>query len=329
MRRAYFNGKTAAAAGLFLFLMICPACAQVPDSPREVEFQYLVHIKGIPEDARNVRVWFPVVQNTPLQDVRRFEINPEEGPRMTSDDRFGNEMIYLDTATPETKDLQIFARYQVKRSAFVNRPDNPYARNEKGREDLKRFLLPDRLVPVNAETRQLASLVTGGKTTSWDKARAIYDYVIEHTEFSRKVPGWGYGNAERIILLKTGDSTDFHSLFIALCRSSGIPAKFIIGVDLPTREREFISSYYAWAEFHDETLGWVPVDIARAKATGQEDAFFGAVDANRLQLSHGRDIRLEPEPEGGPLNFFVYPYVEVDGRLHRDLTVTLKHKDIP
>ena len=31
-------------------------------------------------------------------------------------------------------------------------------------------------------------------------------------------------------------------------------------------------------------------------------------------MSSGRDLVLEPKQQGGPVNFFIYPYLEVDGK---------------
>lgn len=50
------------------------------------------------------------------------------------------------------------------------------------------------------------------------------------------------------------------------------------------------------------------------KAKQKQDYFFGSVDANRVQLSIGRDIALSFKQDGPALNYFVYPYVEVDGK---------------
>ena len=35
---------------------------------------------------------------------------------------------------------------------------------------------------------------------------------------------------------------------------------------------------------------------------------------NRVQFSMGRDLVLNPPQSGEPLNYFVYPYVEVAGK---------------
>lgn len=42
----------------------------------------------------------------------------------------------------------------------------------------------------------------------------------------------------------------------------------------------------------------------------------------------GRDIRVEPPQAGDPLNYFIYPYVEVDGRPYTGVTWTLHFQDL-
>src|SRR5207248_8121488 len=46
----------------------------------------------------------------------------------------------------------------------------------------------------------------------------------------------------------------------------------------------------------------------------KKDYFFGAHDDNRVQFTVGRDIRLDPPQQGAPLNYFIYPYGELDGK---------------
>jgi len=81
------------------------------------------------------------------------------------------------------------------------------------------------------------------------------------------------------------------------------------------RSRLRSAGYHCWAEFYAPKTGWIAVDISEAwKAKQKEDYFFGSVDANRLQLTTGRDIALSPKQDGPALNYFVHPYVEVDGK---------------
>jgi transglutaminase-like putative cysteine protease len=104
-------------------------------------------------------------------------------------------------------------------------------------------------------------------------------------------------------------------VFISLMRAQGIPARFEIGFPLAEAPAGEIAGYHCWAEFYLDKMGWVPVDISEAwKAPAKHDYFFGSLDANRIRFSTGRDLTLEPRQAGPPLNYFVYPYVEVDGK---------------
>ncbi len=45
-------------------------------------------------------------------------------------------------------------------------------------------------------------------------------------------------------------------------------------------------------------------------------------------MSKGRDITLAPRQAGPPVNFFVYPYVEVDGKPFHDVRNQFSFRDI-
>ena len=76
-----------------------------------------------------------------------------------------------------------------------------------------------------------------------------------------------------------------------------------------------IAGYHCWAKFKPQGKGWVPVDISEANKNPKlKDYYFGNLTENRLTFSTGRDLSLTPKQDGPPLNFFVYPYVEVGGK---------------
>jgi len=148
------------------------------------------------------------------------------------------------------------------------------------------------------------------------KARAIYDYVIATMRYDKSGTGWGNGDAIWACTAKRGNCTDFHSLFIGMMRAAGVPARFEIGFSLPEDQHGgTIPGYHCWAEFYVAPYGWIPVDASEAwKHPEKKNYFFGAHDDNRLQFSVGRDIRLDPPQQGEPLNYFIYPYAELDGK---------------
>jgi transglutaminase-like putative cysteine protease len=182
--------------------------------------------------------------------------------------------------------------------------------------ELKRFLEPDRRVPLAGTIAELSAEQTNGIQDPLAKARAIYDYVIATMRYDKSGTGWGNGDAIWACTAKRGNCTDFHSLFIGMMRAAGIPSRFEIGFPLPADQHAgVIPGYHCWAEFYVAPYGWIPVDASEAwKHPEKKNYFFGAHDDNRVQFTVGRDIRLDPAQQGDPLNYFIYPYAEVDGK---------------
>jgi transglutaminase-like putative cysteine protease len=134
--------------------------------------------------------------------------------------------------------------------------------------------------------------------------------------YSKDRPGWGRGDSVWACDSKFGNCSDFHSLFISLARSQKLPARFEIGFSVPgTASKGDIAGYHCWAFFKPMGKGWVPVDISEAnKDPKMRDYYFGNLTPDRVAFSVGRDITLVPKQAGKPVNFFIYPYVEIDGK---------------
>ncbi|MGH9759641.1 MAG: transglutaminase-like domain-containing protein, partial [Blastocatellia bacterium] len=143
--------------------------------------------------------------------------------------------------------------------------------------------------------------------------------------------GWGRGDAVWACDSHHGNCTDFHSLFIGMARAQGVQARFEIGFPLPRNVHAgSIPGYHCWAEFYIQGIGWIPVDASDAwNHKEQKDYFFGALDTNRIMFSMGRDIRLNPPQKGDLLNYFVYPYAELDGKPLNDLKREYFFRDDP
>jgi len=197
------------------------------------------------------------------------------------------------------------------------------------KKETEQYLAADKLVPITGRPAELAAKVVAGETTQMNKVRAIYDYVFANMRYDKTGTGWGHGDVLYACDAKKGNCTDFHSLFIAMARSQGIPARFEIGFPLPAdKSSAEIAGYHCWAEFFNPQNGWIPVDISEAwKHPERKDYFFGAHDDNRMQFSIGRDLKLNPPQQGEPLNYFVYPYVEIGGKEHQNIALAFSFAD--
>ncbi len=65
-----------------------------------------------------------------------------------------------------------------------------------------------------------------------------------------------------------------------------------------------------------------------SKNPAQREYFFGAHDENRVELSKGRDLVLTPKQQGNPLNYFVYPYAEVNGKAYTSIETSYSFRDL-
>jgi transglutaminase-like putative cysteine protease len=116
-----------------------------------------------------------------------------------------------------------------------------------------------------------------------------------------------------------------------MMRAAGIPARFEIGFPLPGEQKAGeIPGYHCWAQFYLDQVGWIPVDASEAwKKPEKRDYFFGAHDQHRVLFTTGRDIRLAPPQQGEPLNYFIYPYAEVDGKEFTGVETRFSFRDLP
>jgi len=284
---------------------------------RRFEFTYVAGIE-VPEGTKRLDLWLPYPSPDQNQDIEVLGISAPFPTEIRKDSEHGNSIVYMRADNPGGQSVEVEMKFRVTRREYVRRDFAlPDAAGSGGTDqDVKRWLEPDRLVPIDAYIKEQAEEVVDGRTGVLDKARAIYDYTVDNLKYDKSGTGWGRGDIYYACDVKRGNCTDFHAVFIGFARAVGIPAKFAIGFPLPAdRESGQIAGYHCWAEFFLPGYGWVPVDTSEAnKNPTQREYFFGAHDENRIEFTIGRDIILSPPQQGPPINFFIYPYVELDGK---------------
>jgi transglutaminase-like putative cysteine protease len=270
----------------------------------EFEFVYRV---TLPEIKGEARLWIPLAKTDAFQMVTQEEISIPIKWEKVQDRDYGNDICVL-YPQPADGGKTIELRYRV-----VRKEKSSYSANG---EDPTRFLRPEKLVPINETFKTLAEQATAGKKGDLARAKALYDHVLARMRYDKSGTGWGRGDAVYACDARTGNCSDFHAYFIALARSSGIPARFAIGATIPAEKNEgAIEGYHCWAEFFADGR-WVPVDISEAWKNPQlAGYYFGHNPANRFELTKGRDLIVDPAPATGPINFLAYPLLEMDGKV--------------
>jgi transglutaminase-like putative cysteine protease len=292
---------------------------QVSVKQRKFQFNYSATV-DVPEGSHQAKLWLPLPQSDNNQQVTNVQIKSQQPISFLTDGEYNNSVLVVTSNNPKAGPLTVEMSFQITRQENINRlfltektdPRKDLAKLS-GDPLMPRWLQPDKLVPISQRIKDLALEVTKDKKTDSEKLRAIYDYAVTNLKYDKSGTGWGKGDIYFACDEKRGNCTDFHALVIGLCRALNIPARFAIGFSVPADKAEGqIAGYHCWAEVFIKEVGWIPIDASEASKNPQmKEYFFGAHDENRVEFTKGRDVPL-PGIHSEPLNFFIYPYAEVD-----------------
>ena len=269
------------------------------------EFHYEAQL---PEINGPARMWVPIPTSDEYQTIELISLKAPGTQKFVKDKENNNSILYLELG-PEHSRQTLEIIYAVERTE-----KGPFIATELVTE---KYLQRNTLIPVGGRFKKIAEEAIGEKRkdSKLMQARALYDYIIDNMRYM-KYGDYGKGDAVYACDTKTGNCSEFHSFFISLARSVGIPARFAIGASIPSDRNEGgIDGYHCWAEFYADGKWW-PVDISEGnKYTALATYYFGHHPANRIELNKGRDLQVEPSPESGPINFLAFPLLEVGGKV--------------
>jgi len=298
-----------------------------PPGTRRFHMEYKATIP-----AARLELWIPLPHDDDYQKIDGLHVESQMRYEVMTA-REGNKMLHLakpETPGPSTVTVSFDA---VRREHLQSRlSSGERLAKDEDAAALERYLKPDRLVPLDPQIQTWAREVVDAAHahTDLEMIRAIYDHVVATVKYDKTGKGWGRGDIYYACDARRGNCTDFHAIVIGYARSLGIPARFAIGLPLPVeRGAGKIAGYHCWAELYAKGIGWIPVDASEAaKNPAKREYFFGAHDENRIELSKGRDVILTPKQAGEPLNYFVYPYAEADGKPVENIPSEVSYRDL-
>ncbi len=271
------------------------------------------------------RVWLPLAKTDHSQKVKRIRTNVPGNVRETLERCYGNHLLYFEAKADQKGQIPIEIAYLVERHE-LRRSDGELT--DEG--DTQKFLGAAHNVPVDGSLLAHFFRADSPAGDPVAVARSLYSAVDDHMKYDKPADKpWGRGDAAWACDSGFGNCSDFHSLFIGLCHDLEIPAKFEIGFSIPTGARSGpVEGYHCWAKFSTGER-WVAVDISEAdKHPEMKEYYFGNLTADRVAFTTGRDLLLDPPQTAGPVNFLVYPYVEVDGRPHIAIEKRFRYENV-
>jgi hypothetical protein len=300
---------------------------------RSFQFTYGGRVTDL-KPGTSARIWIPMPVSNGQQEV---SVARQQGDFLiTKDKAYGNAILYFEGKADAKGEIPFEITYQaLRKEVKTDIKGNLYLQPAAG-EKVERYLQPDAKVPVAGKPLDLLKENLKDKelpANQFAAAKVLYDVVNKHMTYKKVGTGWGQGDSLWACDSRYGNCTDFHSLFISMARGNKIASKFEMGFPLPAKTGAGpVPGYHCWAWFLPEGKGWIPVDISEANQHPElTDYYFGNLSEHRLSFSVGRDIDLEPRQKGPPLNFFIYPYVEVEGKVYPAEKVqrAFSYKDAP
>jgi transglutaminase-like putative cysteine protease len=212
------------------------------------------------------------------------------------------------------------------------------------RAELDYYLRATRLLPTDGIVKDTAAQITRGATTDTEKARAIYEWIVDNTFRNPNTRGCGIGDIRFMLESRDlgGKCADLNALYVGLARASGLPARDAYGIRIAKSELGYKSlgassenvtkAQHCRAEVYLNAYGWVPVDPADVRKVVLEEPpgnrsldddmvkksrarLFGSWEMNWMAYNFAHDVAL-PQSTGEPIGFLMYPQAETgDGRV--------------
>jgi hypothetical protein len=288
---------------------------------RTLELRYQVNLPELRPEHGRVDIWLPFPAETPHQERLGAKVLGDFPYELNYDPVYGNAILHFSVHSEELREVTIGYNALVRRREWKVPFHSPAPTTAAWPHDPRLSAIH---LQENRKIRFLPEIVEVGHTLkdkykrNLDIAKGAYEHVLSTMSYDKSGDGWGDGDTEWACSMGKGNCTDFHSLFLAVLRSAGVPGQFEIGMAVPAGMTEgditfFKCGYHCWTSFYTPEFGWVPADVSEAaQKAGLRDYFFGAVDENRILLSRGRDIDLVPRQRGASENFFTEPRIETE-----------------
>lgn len=284
------------------------------------------------------RVWLPaaLVTETPYQRTLSNDYSAPAGrARLDVSAADGLGMVCAEFPAGVDPQVSLVSRVATRAHAVdLTRPTKVAG----DRKTLAHFLRSTRLIPTDGIVRARAIEITRGAGNDVDRARAIYEWIVEHTFRDPKVQGCGLGDIR--FMLESGNlggkCADLNALFVGLSRAIGLPARDVYGLRIAPSERGFRSlgvssntvtrAQHCRAEVFLTGYGWVPVDPADVRKAALEEPpgnrglgddmvkraradLFGAWEMNWMAFNFAHDVAL-PASSRAAVPFLMYPQAE-------------------
>ncbi len=340
-RRSFLKSGLAVSAGFALGgIPKISGFARADDPTKWRTFEVVTKVE-IVEPVGAVRAWLPVPLRTPTDYFKRDEDTWSgnfKSAHAIQYDRYGTGLMFAEwPAGEKAPTLELKSRFST-RDRQIDLTNKTAGSNSENKAVLDYFRKPSKLIKTDGIVASTSKSITSGYKTDVDKARAIYEWIVDNTFRDPKVKGCGIGDITT--MLQTGylggKCADLNALYVGLARAAGLPARDVYGIRVANssefkslgKAEDITGAQHCRAEVFLNGFGWVPVDpadvrkvvleenlpgeplpIDDAKVKRARAKLFGAWEMNWVPYNYAHDIKL-PQSNGPEIGFLMYPQTE-------------------
>jgi transglutaminase-like putative cysteine protease len=318
--------------------------SQVTTADRWRSFQVTTCVEVL-KPSGTTRIWVPaaLISETPFQKTLANTFNSEGGTaRLVESKTDALGIIAAEFPAGVRPILTVTSRIATK--DYVADLNARGIAPKESRVELEHFLRPTKLLPTDGIVKATANEITKGSKTDVEKARAIYEWIVDNTFRNPKTRGCGVGDIRFMLESRDlgGKCADLNALYVGLARAAGLPARDVYGIRVAKSEMGYKSlgassenvtkAQHCRAEVYLGEYGWVPVDPADVRKVVLEEPpgnrslddnmvktararLFASWEMNWMAYNFAHDVAL-PGSNGAPVGFLMYPQAETtEGRL--------------
>ena len=170
------------------------------------------------------------------------------GRQTTKGKKYNFDYLRVSYTESELREAPPLSRDNAMRAQYTNTPRDPYV---------------DTLV----------NTLVKGKTTEYDKMRALYNYFSKENKFSYSLstaPAGSSTEIEAFLKNKVGYCQQYAAALAWMARVAGIPARVAFGFTkgVPQGDSWVITNRnaHAWTEVYLQGFGWIPFDATPASS---------------------------------------------------------------
>src|SRR5438552_5675233 len=206
-------------------------------------FQVTTRVEGL-KPSGMTRIWVPaaLISETPFQKTLANTFNCEGGTAKMVESKSDALGIIAAEFPPAVRPILTVTSRIATKDCTVDLTARGAAPKE-SRAELEHFLRPTKLLPTDGIVKARASEITKGANTDVEKARAIYEWIVDNTFRNPKTQGCGVGDIR--FMLESGDlggkCADLNALYVGLARAAGLPARDVYGIRVAKSEMGYKS----------------------------------------------------------------------------------------